>query len=270
MTAKANPQTEKSARVLLKIEQQIAWVQLNRANKRNALDLAMFEAIRDCQKLIAKDQSIRAVIVAGNGEDFCSGLDIKAVMSNKWNAIKLLWKWLPGNANLAQKVSVGWRRLKVPVIVAIHGRCWGGGMQIALGADFRIASPSSSLSIMETKWGLIPDMAGNLALRDCMSKDQAMKLSMTAEEISSQQALELNLITEISEQPVAAAKQLAEQIKQQSPDAIKAIKKLFHKRWQDFDRYILASETLSQWRILLGKNQTIAVKRQSGKNIEYK
>lgn len=259
-----------SSRVELKVSEQIAYVYLNRADKRNALDMEMFKAIVATQKQISKDKSIRAVILAGHGEDFCSGLDIKSIMSNKLSAIRLLWKWLPGNANLAQKVSVGWRRLKVPVIAAIHGRCWGGGMQIALGADYRIATPESSLSIMETKWGLIPDMAGSLALRDCMSKDQAMRLTMTSEELSAEQALQFNLISETANEPIKAAEDFAEAIKQKSPDAISAVKKLYHQRWQDFDRDILASETFSQWKILLGKNQSIAVKRQQGKDIPYK
>ncbi len=259
-----------SSRVKLSIKKKIAWVGLNRADKHNALDMAMFKAIRKLQKQIAKDKSLRAVILYGEGEDFCSGLDIKSVMQSKFNAFKLLWKWLPGNANLAQNVSIGWRKLKIPVIAAIHGRCWGGGLQIALGADFRIASKDSSFSIMEAKWGLIPDMSGTLALRDCMSKDQAMKLSMTAKEITAKEALAFNLITQIDELPLNSAEEIAEQIINNSPDVIKAIKKLYHKRWQDFDRYILSSETIAQWKIALGKNQAIAIKRQMGKDIQYK
>ncbi len=259
-----------SSRVEVKVSNQIAYVYLNRPDKHNALDMAMFKAIAAAQTQIRADKSIRAVILSGHGEDFCSGLDIKSVMSNRWSALRLLWKWLPGNANLAQKVSIGWRRLKIPVIAAIHGRCWGGGMQIALGADYRIAAPHCSLSIMESKWGLIPDMSGTLSLRDCMSKDQAMRLTMTAKELTAEQALQLNLISEVAEKPIKAAEEFAEEIKQRSPDTVKAVKKLYHKRWQDFDRYILASETLSQIKILLGKNQSIAVKRQQGKNISYK
>ena len=259
-----------SSIIQLEIKQQIAFVTLNRPDKRNALDYRMFKQLAKVQRQINKDRSIRVVIISGEGEDFCSGLDVKSVIGNKMTGLKLLWKWLPGNANLAQKASVGWRKLKVPVIAALHGRCWGGGMQIALGADYRIAASNSSLSIMESKWGLIPDMGGTLALRDCMSKDQAMKLAMTAEELTAEQALELNLISEIANNPKQMAMILAEQLKQRSPDAISAIKKLYHKRWQDFDRYMLAGETAAQWKILLSKNQSIAVKRQLGKNIPYK
>lgn len=257
-------------RVKVTIDNQVAYVQLHRPEKRNSLDMAMFKALASAQKLIRKNSRVRAVIITGAGKDFCSGLDVKSVLTNKFTPVKLLWKWLPGNANLAQKVSVGWRRLPVPVIAVIHGHCWGGGMQLALGADFRIADSNSSLSVMEGRWGLIPDMSGNLGMRDCMSKDQAMLLSMTADEISAQEALQHNLVTKVSDNPLAEAEALAATIIERSPDSIKAVKKLYHKRWQDFDRPMLANETLAQWKIILGKNQSIAVKRQQGKNIPYK
>ena len=157
----------------LTIEDNIALVRLNRPDKHNALNLDMFLAIDATIKAIKKNRNIRAVIVSGNGESFCSGLDIKSMLKKPQNALKLLWKWLPGNANLAQRVSVGWRRLDIPVIMAIHGKCWGGGMQIALGGDYRIASTTSSLAVLEAKWGLIPDMGGTIALKQCMSLDSS-------------------------------------------------------------------------------------------------
>lgn len=146
-------------RVTLQVDNNIALVTLNRPEKRNALDMAMFRAIVDVQKQIAKRRDIDVVILTGSGEDFCSGLDVKSVFSNKMDAVKLLWKWWPFNPNLAQKVTLGWQQLSVPVISAVHGRCWGGGLQIAMGADYVIANKQASLSIMEAKWGLIPDMS---------------------------------------------------------------------------------------------------------------
>ena len=141
-------------------------MQLNRPEKHNAINMEMFIAIDSTIKQLARDKTVRAVIVSGNGDNFCSGIDIKSVLTNPKHAIRLLWKWLPGNANLAQRVSVGWRMLDVPVIMAISGHCWGGGMQIALGGDFRIATPNASLAVMEAHWGLIPDMGGTLALQE--------------------------------------------------------------------------------------------------------
>lgn len=219
-------------RVLLNIETGIARVRLNRADKRNALDLDMFQAIAAAQKKVRAERGIRAVILEGDGEDFCSGLDVSSMMSNRASMVRLLWKWLPWQANLAQQVSVGWRRLRVPVIAAIQGRCWGGGLQIALGADFRLVHPEASLSVMEGKWGLIPDMGGTLALRDLMARDQAMRLAMTAEIFDANTALTLGLATELSSNIEQSAEALAAQISQRSPDAIAAVKRLYRKSWK--------------------------------------
>ena len=257
--------------VTLQIEEDIAFVTLNRAEKRNALDMAMFKAIDKISRQLKQNREIRAVIVQGKGEDFCSGLDIKSVMSKNSSAISLLAKWLPGQANLAQRVSCNWRKIPVPVIMVLQGRCWGGGLQIALGADFRIATADASLSIMEGKWGLIPDMGGNLALREIVAKDIALKLAMTAEVISAQYALELGLITAVSDDPLKEALHLASKISERSPDAVAAVKKLYHENWFKAEWLMLARESYYQVKILLGKNQNRAVKRQLNpeKDIPY-
>jgi len=258
-----SPQTDK--RVSLIIKNNIAYVELSRPEKHNALDMAMFKQIVDVQKQIKKQPSVRVVIVSGQGESFCSGLDVKSVLSNPVSGLKLLFKWLPGNANLAQKVSVGWRRLKVPVIMVLHGKCWGGGMQIALGGDFRIAAPQTSLSIMEAKWGLIPDMGGTLALRECMSADQAKRLAMTANVIEATDAQAVGLISQVAEQPLDAANLLAEQLINRSPDVVNKIKSFYSplSYWQE--RRLLSQETMGQIKILMGKNQRIAVVRETKK-----
>lgn len=258
-------------RVTLRVENQIGYVELNRPEKHNALDMAMFKAIDNVINDISKDKRIRVVIVSGNGESFCSGLDVKSVLSNGAGAIKLLWKWLPGNANLAQRVTVGWRRLKVPVIMVLHGKCWGGGMQIALGADFRIGDKQCSFSIMESRWGLIPDMGGTLGLMECVSNDHAMKLAMTSETIDAHQAESIGLITQVSDAPMQAAETLAQQLVTRSPDTNATIKRVYHKIWCRHERSILAKESLNQVKILLGKNQRIAVARElKQKDIPYK
>jgi len=257
--------------VTLRIEDNIAVVTLNRAEKRNALDMTMFKTIDNISRQLRKNREIRAVIVQANGEDFCSGLDIKSVMSQKSSTMFLLAKWLPGQANRAQRVSYNWRKIPVPVIMVIQGRCWGGGLQIALGADFRFASPDASFSIMEGKWGLIPDMGGNLALRELVTKDIALKLTMTAEVISAEEALGYGLITGVSDEPLQQAKELVAQIAERSPDAVAAVKKLYHQNWFKADWLMLAKESYYQVKILLGKNQNRAVKRQlkPDDNIKY-
>ncbi len=257
--------------VIVEINHQIATVTLNRAEKRNALDMGMFTAIEKTIKQLKKNRSVRVIIVKADGEDFCSGLDIKSVLKNKMNVVKLLWKWLPGNSNLAQIVSTGWKQIPVPVIMAIQGRCWGGGLQIALGGDFRIATPDASFSIMEARWGLIPDMGGSVSLREIIKVDDAMKLAMTADEIDSEQAKSIGLISQIAEDPNRAALEFAQQLCKKSPDAVAAVKKLYHRAWHSNDRKMLSKESLYQWRILLGMNQKIATKRQLGdKDIQYK
>lgn len=259
-----------SQRVQIRIEQQVAQVSLNRPDKHNALDLAQFQAIVRAQREIAANRDLRAVILTGEGVDFCTGLDVKSLMKNRGGMRKLLWKWLPWQANLAQQVSVGWRQLSIPVIAVLQGRCWGGGLQIALGADFRIAHPGSSLSIMEGRWGLIPDMGGTLALRECMGRDQAMKLAMTAEIIDGQEAQNCGLVTGLDEDPLAVAKSLAEELSERSPDAIAAAKKLYDKSWTGGNGMALARETLYQIRVISGANQRIAVRRQMGEEQPYK
>ena len=259
-----------SDRVTINTRSQIVQVRLNRADRHNALDLEMFKAIVAAQKEIARNRSLRAVVLGAEGSDFCSGLDVKSLMSDRRGALTLLAKWLPWQSNLAQKVSVGWRELQIPVIAAVSGRCWGGGLQIALGADFRFVHPEASLSVMEGKWGLIPDMGGTLAVRELTHRDQAMRLAMTADEITAARGLELGLVTEISDSPWQDAMTLAQQLRQKSPDAIAALKRLYRKSWHGRPGTALARESGYQWRILLGANQRIALRRQRGEDIEYR
>ncbi|MCG9695537.1 crotonase/enoyl-CoA hydratase family protein [Shewanella sp. Isolate11] len=249
--------------VKLTLESQIAIVELQRPEKYNALNYEMFTEIRRVQKRLAKDRDIRVVILTGSGGNFCSGLDVGSVMSSPLQALKLLFKWLPGQANLAQQVSIGWRRLPVPVICALEGICYGGGMQIALGADIRVASPDCRLSIMEAKWGLVPDMAGFVGLRELVTKDIAMLLTLSADIIDAQQAQQYGLVTQISEHPLAHAKTLAKQLLNTSPDASAAIKHNINRSWRACESSLLRRETWSQIRLLLGKNRAIAALRQT-------
>lgn len=257
-------------RIKLKIENQVAHVALNRPEKHNALDLDMFRAIAAVQKKLRKNRELRAVILSGEGVDFCSGLDVKALMKDRAGMLRLLWKWLPWHSNLAQEVSTGWRKLPVPVIAAIQGRCWGGGLQIALGADFRLAMPDASLSVMEGRWGLIPDMGGTLALREITGRDHAMWLTMSAQVFDGNHALELGLATALSEDPASAAMAMANELADRSPDTVAAAKRLYRKSWTSRAGTVLARETGYQIRILSGRNQRIAVGRQMGSERRYK
>ena len=168
-------------------------------------------------------------------------------------------------ANKYQNVSLVWRTLSVPVIAAIHGNCFGAGIQLALGADIRIASPDTKVSVMEAKWGLIPDMAGMVLLREVLPRDVAFELTTTGRVLSAAQAKELGLITHIEADPLAAAKALAAEIATRSPDASAAAKHLFREAWGASEYRALAAERRWQWRIIGRKNQRIAVARNTGK-----
>jgi len=255
-----------TARVLITIENHIATVTLNRADKHNALDMEMFYAIDSAIKNLKNNKDVRAIILHGAGEDFCSGLDVKAIMRSPKNSLKLLFKWLPNHANLAQRVSSAWQTLPVPVIAAIQGRCWGGGLQIALGADIRIATQNSNWSIMENRWGLIPDMGGTLAFKTLMRQDIALELAMSAQQISGEQAQEYGLVTHLEDKPLLAAKKLAKELIENSPDANAAIKKLLRNSWWSSSAMTLLRESFYQIKVLMNKNQRIAVQRQLSKD----
>lgn len=257
-------------RIKLEIIEQIAHVKLARPNKHNALDILMFESIVKTIKTLKKNRSIRVVILSGEGPDFCTGLDVKSVMKSANGPLKLLLKLNPWSSNLAQKVSTHWQSIGVPVIAAIHGRCWGGGLQIALGADFRIATADASLSIMEARWGLIPDMGGTLAFRQHCRMDMAKELAITGKIIDGKQAQIAGLVTSLDDDPLAKAQKLAEEICQQSPDSVAGVKKLFNKSWFGSKGAALMRESYYQLRIILGKNSKIKAHNQTHKADEHK
>ncbi|TDR22561.1 crotonase/enoyl-CoA hydratase family protein [Marinicella litoralis] len=250
-------------RVEVKIKHSIAYVSLARPEKMNALDMAMFQSIVSTIKALRKNRGIRAVIVSGQGDNFCSGLDVKSMMISPTGPLKLLKKINPWSANMAQRVSADWQKVSAPVIMAIHGRCWGGGLHIALGGDIRIATPDASLSIMEGRWGMIPDMGGLLALRTHCRIDVAKELTMTAKIITGEEAQKAGLVTHVTENPMKMAQALAEEICQQSPDSVAAVKKLYNKSWIGGRGTALMRETLYQLRVILGKNSKIKIHNQT-------
>jgi enoyl-CoA hydratase/carnithine racemase len=165
-------------------------------------------------------------------------------------------------------VSTGWQEIPVPVIMVLHGRVWGGGLQIALGGDFRIAHNDTMLSVMEARWGLLPDMGGTVALKELLPSDKAKLLAMTGREFTAKQADKLNIVTKVSETPFDAALALAEEIKQQSPDSVAAVKKLYKNAWWHSKAFALARESWYQIRIIMGKNYRIKSYNQTHANEE--
>lgn len=245
--------------VTLNIEAGVATVTFNRPDKLNALSYESFVQLARIIKQLKKEKSLRLVIIDANGSDFCTGLDVKNISRSPTKMLKLLLKWLPGNANLAQRVTIGWQEIKAPVICKIHGRCFGGGMQIALGADFRLASRDAQFAIMESRWGLTPDMAGSVMLLGLMPYDQALKLTHIAEPISADIAQAVNLITQVCDDLDHECEQLKAALLAQSPDALAANKRTYQKRMLANRRQLLAAETFNQIRILRGKNVKRAI-----------
>lgn len=243
-----------SPRTLLEIlDNQVAVVTLNRPDKYNGLDMEMFDSIVKTAKLIKKNKKIRGVILKGEGKVFSSGLDVKRVTKSPASVLKLLFK--PGRkiSNLAQDVSYIWRQLPVPVIAVTHGMCYGGAFQIALGADFRYSTPDCEFSIMEGKWGLIPDMSGSITLRELIPVDVAKELTMTARIFNGIEAKELGLVTRISETPYEEALAFFNEIESKSPEAIAYAKQLFNTTRTVSDKVALDTETKLQTQLIKKK-----------------
>lgn len=248
-----------SSRVNFTVEQQIAYVTLNRPDKHNGLDKPMMLELVQAAKHIGKDKSIRCVILQGAGASFCAGLDFSYVAKNPSMIAKFFIKLPWRKDNMFQRVAHVWRDLSVPVIAVVQGNCFGAGMQIILGCDYRIATPDANLSILEMKWGLIPDMSGMVTLSRLTRVDIAQELTMTGRFFSGTQALEYGLVSKVSATPLDAAQTLATTLCQQSPDAIAATKYLFKKTWKKDTRSALFWERITQLRLLGRKNQRIAM-----------
>ena len=246
----------------VRVEHMGSWVEviLARPEKHNAIGIDTLSELIRVGRELRKDRQIRAVILRAEGASFSSGLDIPGFMKKPSkmlsNFLRPLWR----NTNNFQEVAWVWRRLPVPVIAVLHGRCYGAGVQIAMGADFRFATPDCEMSIMEAKWGLIPDMSGTVSFREVMALDVAKKLSMTAEVFNAEQGKAWGLVTETHADPLAAARALVEQIATRSPDSVASTKFLFQRAWPASVNKAFCLERWYQLRLLLGRNQKQAVK----------
>jgi enoyl-CoA hydratase/carnithine racemase len=231
-----------------------------RTDKHNALDQAMFEGLMNAAGQLAEDNSVRVVVLHGEGKSFCSGLDIASFMSGDGGTGVLLKRDGDRLANFAQRVAYDWSLVPAPVIAAIHGNCFGGGLQIALGADIRIAAPDAKLSIMEVKWGLVPDMGITQSLPRLVPIDVAKELTFSGRVVPGSEALALGLVTRTSDDPLAAALALADEIAHRSPDAVRAAKRLYDETWVRNDAAAgLKRETELQVGLIGKPNQLAAV-----------
>jgi len=259
-----------SDRVRITVEDHIAVVTLTRAEKHNGMDWAMLSAVNKAQREVRRLKNVRAVVLRGEGPSFCAGLDFGAATKRPMEALgkypQLFWPV----RNQFQKWSVGWRDLGVPVIAVVHGNCFGAGLQLALGADVRFCTPDAKLSIMESKWGLIPDMGGIATLRELVRIDVAKELTFTGRVISGEEAGQLGLVTHVTDDPEAAARALAQEIATRSPDAIAAGKFLLQEGYGGSSHEVLAAERRWQRKLLGFANFRVALARnRSGKEIPY-
>jgi enoyl-CoA hydratase/carnithine racemase len=224
-----------SDRVLLEVHDGIADVRLNRPDKINALDPAMFSAIVDAGEGLKADKSVRVVVLSGEGRGFCAGLDFGSFQTmaggepdEPTGDVGSIGRTDGRITHLGQQSAWVWQELEVPVIAAVHGPCLGGGIQIAMGADLRIVAPDAKLSVLEARWGLIPDMTGTVMLRKLVGLDVAKDLTFTGRMVSGEEAVRIGLATRLADDPRAAALELAADLLTKSPDALRQAKRLLN------------------------------------------
>jgi len=246
-------------RVLTEIKDNVAHVTLNRGAKMNAVDNDMAVGIVEAGEALIGRDDIRAVVLSGNGAAFCAGLDVMsfAVLAGQDPHARIMPR-SHGKSNLFQRVAMVWREVEVPVIAALHGVAFGAGFQLALGADVRIAAPDTKLAIMEMKWGLVPDMGGMLLLPKLTRSDIIRRMTYTAQQIDAKQALAWGLVTELADDPLAAAQELATQIASKSPSAIRAAKRLIAVAEAADENTVLIAESQEQ-ADLIGKPHQMEV-----------
>ena len=241
----------------------VASVRLDRAAKRNAIDADMCWALAEVGERLGKDRSVRAVVISGSGKSFCAGLDragLEALSSGRsFLPFTDLTKRSHGMANWVQHIVLQWRELPVPVIAAVHGDVFGGGFQLALGADMRFSDADARFAVLEGKWGLVPDMAGTLLMRQLAREDIVRELTFTARVFSAEEAQGYGFVTRIVPDPHAEAMETARTIAGLSPDAVRAAKRLLNGALLGSAAESLEAETREQERLLGSPNQVEAL-----------
>lgn len=236
-------------------------MRLTRAEKHNALDPEMFRSLDAALDELRAATGLRAVVLSGEGPSFCSGLDFPSFMEQGLDISAELFSHRDGEAaNFAQRVTYDWLRLPVPVVAALHGNCIGGGAQLALAPDIRIAGPDVRISILEIKYGLIPDMGVTQTLPHLVGLDVAKELVFTGRTVEAEEALRIGLVTKLADDPRAAALELAHEIASRSPDAIRRGKRLLNQTVWAHAEETLALEESMQRELLGSPNQVAAVR----------
>ena len=255
------------ARVTVTYENHIAFVRLTREDKMNAVDQEMIDGIIVAGQEVAASDA-RAVVLSGEGKAFCAGIDItglSTMMGKDPSDVLMPRSHGEGTTNQWQEVAMIWHRMDIPVIAAIHGVCFGAGMQLALGADIRIAAPGTRFAVMEMKWGIVPDMGGMVLLPKLVRSDVLRRMTYTAEQVETAQAAEWGLITEVADDPMAAAIALATTIAGKSPSAIRAAKRLIAVAETDDAEEVLLAESREQAALIGKPHQMEVIAAEMGK-----
>lgn len=245
-------------RVTISVESGIADVRLNRPDKMNALDPAMFDGIVEVIDRLAAMREVRVAVLSGEGRAFCAGLDMGSMAAGGSGLDIAERRW--GPANNVQQVSWGWRALPMPVIAAVHGVAFGGGFQIMSGADFRIAAPDTRFAIRESHWGLVPDMAGIALWRTLARDDVLRELTYTGREFGAADAERFGFVTRLADDPLEAAFALAREIAGRNPHAVRGIKRLYNHAADGDPASILELETAEQLKVIRTPNQVEQVR----------
>ncbi len=251
-------------RVSIDFKDGVAEVRLIRADKMNALDPAMFEGILEAGAKLLDMEGLRAVVLSGEGKAFCAGLDMASFAAMKQDGdavpgVRDLTKRTHGIANRPQQCAWLWRQLPVPVIAAVHGVAFGGGFQIALGPDVRYATADTRFSVLEIKWGLVPDLAGTQLMRHLAREDIVRELTYTGRIFNGTEAQQYGFVTRVVDDPRAAALETAREIASKSPDAIRADKRLLNLAIATDAKTGLMAESIEQQKLIGSPNQLEAI-----------
>lgn len=257
------PDVQFRERVTVAVDQAgVADVRLIRGDKMNAMDDDMFAALAEAIDWVGGQSAVRAVVISGEGRAFCAGLDMANFSRPRGerSGPVLTESADGGPTSRGQRVVWGWRELPVPVVCAVHGVAFGAGFQLALAGDVRIVHPEALMSVMEIRWGLIPDMAGTAIMRNLVREDVARELTYTGRRIPGTEAAALGLATRLADDPHAEAMALATEMASNSPDAIAFAKSIFNRAPDATDVEMLRMEAELQARLGGSPNQREAVK----------
>ncbi|MCX6405305.1 MAG: crotonase/enoyl-CoA hydratase family protein [Propionibacteriales bacterium] len=246
--------------VLTRIDGPVAYVSLNRPEKLNGVDFEVLQGLIDAAAEVRGRRDVRAVVLQGEGDSFCAGLDFASVQPQRAKVARffLTPPWRATNG--FQQALWAWRELPVPVIAVTHGHVFGAGIQLALAADFRFTTPDAQWSLLEAKWGLVPDMSGTVPLVELVGADVAKRLAMTGETVSGEEAAEIGLASGVADDPLKPALELVDAIVARSPDSVAASKKLLNQVRLGGLRSAFRRERLYQLAMFRSPNTAIARK----------